>query len=126
MLNFLDKYKLIKGQAAFGVELVFNTKDTYTIIALELTSTKEGVEVSRRFIDITLEELAKKNTKNIPVYFSIGGKGVIHKKIKAEESTKDQDLLTKLIIANHYTNQVDPKLFMQGIDLFEDIFMFPF
>ncbi|WP_392340037.1 lysine decarboxylation/transport transcriptional activator CadC [Moritella marina] len=34
---------------------------------------------------------------------------------------EDQDLLTKLIIANHYTNQVDPKLFMQGIDLLEDI-----
>ena len=97
MLNFLDKYKLIKGQAAFGVELVFNTKDTYTIIALELTSTKEGVEVSRRFIDITLEELAKKNTKNIPVYFSIGGKGVIHKKVKAEDTVKDQDLLNQVL-----------------------------
>lgn len=34
---------------------------------------------------------------------------------------KEQDLLTKLIIANHYTNQVDPGLFKKGIDLFEDI-----
>jgi len=38
-----------------------------------------------------------------------------------QDLPKDQYLLTKLIIANHYTNQVDPKLFMQGIDLFEDI-----
>lgn len=34
---------------------------------------------------------------------------------------KEQELLTKLIIANHYTNQVDPVLFRQGINLFEDI-----
>ncbi|PKH05895.1 lysine decarboxylation/transport transcriptional activator CadC [Moritella sp. Urea-trap-13] len=38
-----------------------------------------------------------------------------------QDLPKDQDLLTKLIIANHYTNQVDPKSFKQGIDLFEDI-----
>jgi len=38
-----------------------------------------------------------------------------------QDLPEDQDLLTKLIMANHYTNQVDPKLFMQGIDLFEDI-----
>ena len=97
MLNFLDQYKFIKGQAAFGVELVFNSKDSYTLIALELTSTKEGVEVSRRFIDATLEELAKKNTKKIPIYFSIGGKGVIHKKVKAEDNVKDQELLNQVL-----------------------------
>jgi len=36
---------------------------------------------------------------------------------------KEQSLLTKLIIANHYTNQVDPVLFKQGINLFEEILM---
>ncbi len=97
MLNFLDQYKLIKGQAAFGVELVFNSKDSYTLIALELTSAKDGIEVSRRFVDITLEELAQKNTKKIPVYFSIGGKGVIHKKVKAEDNVQDQELLSQVL-----------------------------
>jgi len=97
VLNFLDKYKLIKGQTAFGVELIFNTKDSYTLIAVELKATKEGVEVSRRFIDVTMEELAKKNTKKVPVYFSIGGKGVIHKKVKAEANVQHQELLNQVL-----------------------------
>ena len=97
MLNFLDKYKLIKGQSAIGVELIFNTKDTYTIIAVELTSTKEGIEVSRRFTDITLEELAKENTKKLPVYIAIGGKGVIHKKVKTNEHTSEKELLNQVL-----------------------------
>lgn len=97
MLNFLDKYELIKGRSAFGVELVFNTKDSYTLIALELKSNKEGVEVSRRFVDITMEKLSKENTKKLPVYFTIGGKGVIHKKVKAEENTKNQELLNQVL-----------------------------
>lgn len=97
MLKFLDQYKLIKGQTAFGVELIFNTKDSYTIIALELKSTKEGIEVSRRFVDITLEDFSKNNTKKLPVYFTIGGKGVIHKKVKAEDKAPDQELLNQVL-----------------------------
>jgi hypothetical protein len=97
VLNFLDKYNLIKGQSAFGVEVVFNTKDSYTLIALELKSTKEGIEVSKRFIDIPMEELSKKNTKKLPVYFTIGGKGVIHKKLKADDNAKDQELLNQVL-----------------------------
>lgn len=97
MLNFLDKYNLIKGQTAFGVEVVFNTKDSYTLIALELKSTKEGIEVSRRFLDITLDELSKKNTKKFPVYFTVGGKGVIHKKVKADENAQNQELLNQVL-----------------------------
>ena len=97
MLNFLNKNKLIKGQSAIGVELIYNTKDSYTIIAVELTSTKEGIEVSRRFTDITLEELAKENTKKLPVYISIGGKGVIHKKVKTNEHTSEKELLNQVL-----------------------------
>jgi hypothetical protein len=93
VLNFLDTYSLIKGQAAFGVEVIFNTKENYTLIAVELRSTNEGVEVVRKFTDITLAELAKENTKHIPIYFSVGGKGVIHKKIKAEDTASDQELI---------------------------------
>lgn len=97
MLNFLDKNKLIKGQSVIGIELIFNTKDTYTIIAVELTSTKQGIEVSRRFTDITLEELAKENTKKLPVYIAIGGKGVIHKKVKTNEHTSEKELLNQVL-----------------------------
>jgi hypothetical protein len=93
VLNFLDTYKLIKGQAAFGVEVIFNTKENYTLVAVELKSTQEGIEVVRKFTDITLAALAKENTKNIPLYFSVGGKGVIHKKIKAEDAATDQELI---------------------------------
>jgi hypothetical protein len=97
VLNFLDTYKLIKGQAAFGVELIYNTKENFTLIVIELISNKGGIEVSNKYIDITLEELAKKNTKNRPVYFSIGGKGVIHKKVKAEDHVQGQELLNQVL-----------------------------
>ena len=97
MLNFLDTYPLIKAKTAFGVELIFNTKDSYTLIAVELTNDKDALVVSRRFLSITLEELAKENTKQIPVYISIGGKGIIHKKVKTDDYTKDQDLLNQVL-----------------------------
>ena len=53
MLNFLDKYKFIKGQTAFGIELLYTTKEHFTIVATELTSNKEGIEVSRKLVDIS-------------------------------------------------------------------------
>ena len=97
MLNFLDKYKLIKGQLAIGVELIYNTKDSYTIIAVELAMNKEGVEINRRFTDITLEDLTKENTKKAPLYISIGGKGIIHKKLKTNEHINQQELLNQVL-----------------------------
>ena len=97
MLNFLDKYPLIKGQSAFGVELVYNSKDNYTLIALELKTNKTGVEINRRFIDLTLEQLVKENVKKIPIYLSIGGKGVIHKKVKINEHSTEQELLNQVL-----------------------------
>jgi len=97
MLNFLDKYKLIKGQSAIGIELIYNTKDSYTLVAVELTSTKEGIVVSRRFTDITFEELVKENSKKLPIYISISGKGIIHKKAKINEHTKEQELLNQVL-----------------------------
>lgn len=97
MLNFLDKYKLIRGQSAIGVELIYNAKDSYTLIAIELNSSKDGIEVSKRFTNITFEELVKENTKNLPLYISIGGKGIIHKKVKTNEHTKEQELLNQVL-----------------------------
>ena len=97
MLSFLDQYKWIKGQAAFGVELLFSAKDSYTIIATELIATKDGLSVARKFVDITLHELVKENTKKLPVCFSVGGKGVIHKKVKYDEYTKEQELLNQVL-----------------------------
>src|SRR5690606_33707471 len=97
MLNFLDKYNLIRGQSAIGVELIYNAKDSYTLIAIELTSSKNGIEISKRFTDITFEELVKENAKNLPLYISIGGKGIIHKKVKTNEHTKDQELLNQVL-----------------------------
>ncbi|MBI2281705.1 MAG: hypothetical protein HYU68_13600 [Bacteroidetes bacterium] len=97
MLNFLNTYKLIKGKAAIGVELLFNTKDSFTLIAQELEVKKEHIEINKRWVDITLEELAKINTKKLPIYFSIGGKGIIHKKVKFNDYTKDQELLSQVL-----------------------------
>ena len=77
MLNFLDKYQFIRGQTAFGVEVIYNSKDSYTLIALELIANKEGVKVARKFTDVSLEELAKINTKKAPLYFAVGGKGIV-------------------------------------------------
>jgi len=97
MFTFLDKYNFIKGQAALGVELVFTNKDSYTLIAVELTGNKEGLEVTNRYVNLTLEQLATENKKNIPLYFSINGKGVIHKKVKYDEYTKENELIHQIL-----------------------------
>lgn len=97
MLDFLNTYHLIKGQAAIGVELIYNSKDNYTLIAIELTTNKNNIEISQRFIDIDFKELAQQNTKKLPVYLSIWGKGIIHKKIKFDEYTKEQELLNQVL-----------------------------
>lgn len=97
MLNFLNTYKLIKGKSAIGVELLFNTKDSFTLIAQELEDKKGSIEITKRWVDISLEELAKINTKKLPTYFSIGGKGIIHKKVKFNDYTKEQELLSQVL-----------------------------
>ncbi|MDF1676540.1 MAG: hypothetical protein P1U44_12570 [Vicingaceae bacterium] len=97
MLNFLDKYQFIRGQTAFGVEVIYNSKDSYTLIALVLSANKEGVQITRKFTDISLEELAKINTKKAPLYFAVGGKGVVHKKVKTNEHLSEQDLLNQVL-----------------------------
>ncbi|KJS07316.1 MAG: hypothetical protein VR77_01385 [Flavobacteriales bacterium BRH_c54] len=97
MLNFLDKYQFIRGQTAFGVEVIYNSKDSYTLIALELIANKEGVKVARKFTDVSLEELAKINTKKAPLYFAVGGKGIVHKKVKTNEHLSEQDLLNQVL-----------------------------
>jgi hypothetical protein len=99
VLNFLDTYPIIRGKKAFGVELIFNSKDSFTLIALELSSSKSGVEITRRFTDVTFNELAKSNDKKHPFYISIGGKGVVHKKVKINDHTQDQALLN-LVLPN--------------------------
>ncbi len=97
MLHFLDTYNWIKGQTVFGVELIYNSKDNYTLIALELKINKKGVEISRRYVDSTLVQLAEENTKKNSVYISVGGKGVIHKKVKINEYSNDQELLNQVL-----------------------------
>jgi hypothetical protein len=97
MLNFLDSYQFIRGKKAFGVELIFNSKDIFTLIALELSSSKTGVEITRRFTDISFEELAKENDKKLPIYLAIGGKGIIHKKVKVNEHIQEQEILNQVL-----------------------------
>lgn len=97
MLNFLNTYTFIKGKSAIGVEFLYNTKDSFTLIAQELQEKNGGIEVNNRWVDISLEELAKINTKKLPVYVSIGGKGIIHKKVKYNEYTQEQELLSQVL-----------------------------
>ena len=109
MLSFLDKYQLIKGQTAIGVELIYNSKDSYTIIAVELTANKDGVEISKRLMDVDFATLKKDNPKNVPLYISIGGKGIIHKKVKTGEHTNQQELINQVLpnatLKNFYLQQ---------------------
>ncbi len=111
MLRFLDKYQLIKGQVAIGVEIIYNTKDSYTIIAVELTANKGGVEISKQLMDVDFATLKKENLKNVPLNISIGGKGIIHKKVKTGEHTNQQELINQVLpnatLKDFYLQQVN-------------------
>lgn len=97
MLNFLNHIKFVRGLHAFGVEIIYNTKDSFTVIATELISSKNGIETGRKYTNITIEELAKENSKKLPIYLSLNGKGIIHKKVKTHEKTTPQELLNQVL-----------------------------
>lgn len=103
MLSFLDKYSLIKGKTAFGVELIYTSKNAFSLIALELIGNKDGLKVGRKFVNVSIEKLAEENKKKIPIYISIGGKGIIHKKVKYNDRVKDKDFI-HLILPNASIN----------------------
>ncbi|MCB0401210.1 MAG: hypothetical protein KDD41_03945 [Flavobacteriales bacterium] len=96
MLNFLDKYPVIRGKECLGVEIIFTSKEHFTVIAVELVSEKDGITIQRKWADITLEELAKLNAKKLPVYVSVTGRGIIFKKVK-HTLPGDQELLNQVL-----------------------------
>lgn len=97
MLDGLNKYELIKGKKAIGVELIFKSHNLYSLTTVELLKNKEGIEITDRSPKITFAEIANSEKKNLPIYISIGGKGIIHKKIQIKSESSNQDLLNQLL-----------------------------
>lgn len=97
MFDVLNKYGLIKGSRAYGVELIFNSKDDYVLYAVEIQKIKEELIVASRLEKTSFTEISEANKKKYPVYLSIDGKGIIHKKITVNEHSKDQELLHQIL-----------------------------
>lgn len=97
MLDALNKYSLVKGTKAFGVELIFIAKDNYVLNAIELAQQKDKLEIVHRMENTSFAEIANLNTKRLPVYLSIDGRGVINKKLLVNEHSGDQELINQLL-----------------------------
>ena len=93
MASFFDKIKIIKGSKAVGIALWINPNDEFEISALVIHGRKVKMTVLNKHSFVRLEELPKVISKNLPIYLSLDGKGIIHKIIDSQDSVQNLEAL---------------------------------
>lgn len=98
-MDFEFNFKeLVIGNTIAGVEVSFN-KDgmaTYCFTIAKKTSKSAEVSYKSELYD-SFEELANHLDKNTPIVLSIGGKGIIDKKVQIESYDSDKSILNQVL-----------------------------
>ena len=97
MLKILNHISLIRGNNSLGLEVFFNSREEYDLVGVELSKSKDNVEVSRTWESFILAEVDKTVKQKLPVYVSLSGRGLVHKKLNVFDNTSDQELLHQLL-----------------------------
>ena len=94
MLNLFENIKIIKGNIVAGVQLDFISDDDVQIDCTLLKENKSEVEIIKHESFNSVEKLIDFLGDSIPIFISIDGKGVLHRKVEKGESQEvDSSLL---------------------------------
>ena len=97
MFKNLKYGSILRSKKAAGVEAVFLSDGSLQLNMAVLKRTKTGLEVEAVHTGIkNIEVLQKELDSKLPVNIVINGKGIIHKKVAANEGDNDGKLLEKI------------------------------
>lgn len=96
MFSFVKNIDLLKAKKVAGVEVLLSAGgELYNVVVLEKKNDK--VQVVSTELGLDVEQFKQKIEKNIPLFVSIDGKGVLHKKVSFTESENKAQLLAKVL-----------------------------
>ena len=96
MFSFMKNIDLLKAKKVAGVEVLLSASgESYNVVVLEKKNDK--VQIVSAELGLDVEQFKQKIEKNIPLFLSIDGKGVLHKKVSFTESENKAQLLGKVL-----------------------------
>lgn len=98
-MKFIDKIKsdLLQHKKIAGIYASYNseTNPVYDIVFLE--KEKEKIKTTGQLTGLTIDGLSEEITDKTPVFLSISGRGIVHKKVEITEDSNDADILNKIL-----------------------------
>jgi len=96
MFSFLKNIDLLKAKKVAGVELLLSGgTELYNVVIVEKKNDKVQIVATEQGLDFEL--FKQKIDKSIPLFFSIDGKGVLHKKVSFVSDENKAQLLAKVL-----------------------------
>ena len=94
MIPFINRTHVLKGPKAIGLSIWIKTDDEYEVNSIEVNKAGNKLSLSNRRYSLSIEETLNSYNKNLPIYLSIDGKGVLH---KITESDPDKSVIELLL-----------------------------
>lgn len=88
---------LLKSKSSAGVEFNFQSGGSIAIHCAILRKEKNSVQLASGSVAAEIKNLKEIIPSDAPVFISINGKGIIHKKISVSENDTDKTLLHKVL-----------------------------
>ena len=87
MFSFVKNIDLLKAKKVAGVEVLLSAGgELYNVVVVEKKNDKVQIVSSEQGLDF--EQFKQKIDKNIPLFLSVDGKGVLHKKAAARRKSR--------------------------------------
>ena len=96
MFSFVKNIDLLKAKKVAGVEVLLSAGgELYNVVVVEKKNDKVQIVSTEQGLDF--EQFKQKIDKNIPLFLSVDGKGVLHKKLSFTEEENNAQLLSKVL-----------------------------
>jgi len=96
MIRILNNLRILQSEKSIGLSLYKSGEDVYDIDLVELTKTKSAISISnKKNLNGNLSKVIELIPKGVPVFISLDGKGILHK--KSNKSNKpDNEIINNL------------------------------
>lgn len=97
LIQKIKNSALLKSSKISGLQIDILNDQQYHFNLIILKRKKQSVTVENKFSFHLLDELLQYNNSEIPIYISLDGKGVIHKKIINDTNDSKEKLVNKIL-----------------------------
>lgn len=94
MIPFINRTYILKGSKAIGLSIWIKTEDEYEINSIVVSKAGNKLSVINKRSALSIDEILNSSNRNLPIYLSIDGKGVLH---KITESDPDKSVIELLL-----------------------------